>query len=664
MNELIKILDLILPFKKWYEELKEKYEEQIGACITYEAWNDYLEQSFGKDLASWVSALTLAANKEGETEKEEKEKEKEKERIFPDVLPSSSDRFVQDSEIIYGIDSNPLSFSKTGLSRSLSPGCIPSFWVNDDGRIVANSIIKLICAFNDTPTERRVFNEVHLFKGDPNLTLGFGHFAAQNIHRFFSKMPQHVWEDMASCILDCINQNRNIYSGLQNTNIFKTYKEQFRDDYNKVFQNNPIGDPTDVTIDHLKDFFIGTKDQLRNHCKNVHNSFLSFIQKAKKGEPIDSSNTIWGVDCFWKRAKLLSRFAMKDTYVNKIQNFYESLLVFYRLAKKSLDIKNPSEFFDDSQIEVSDNNTNSIIRSKFSNLSDIRSYLLNMSKADFLNDKIDELFDGILLSFDSGVEKFNSMYYDYIKNKLRPSYDAIRNQLKLKFQESFPEADKNILDVYTYEQMNGFVKKIKDKNKEISPVLQPFPGNTEFNGYWFYDIMKASLRLRTVCYYQLGYWIKYVLKCDKVMLSNAAAAARSSWASSQFGDPNLEGSDYFYVVDQSPKGYSKNKIKADNNAQRALAFWHNYNVLYAVEQGKKCVRGRNEQIWNIWFSKVFTKWEKKDEKQKYPNYNITEKELTDLKNNTTGSLEKNTMSEELPEITEFLKQKGIDLSKI
>ena len=215
-NVIIKILDLIHPFQSWYETLKQEYEKNVMACITNEKWNDIFQETFGGDTCNWLRALALASIKENKY--------------------IGKFDFVEDSEITYGINSAPLNFSKEGVTRSLSPACIPSFWTNDEGIQLGKTIIKLISAFNDTNKERRIFNEVHCVANDPNITLGFGHFADSNIETFFHEMPKEIWDTMSQCMLDCINNNMNIFTKQNNTNIHKTYKEQFWYDYNKMFK--------------------------------------------------------------------------------------------------------------------------------------------------------------------------------------------------------------------------------------------------------------------------------------------------------------------------------------------------------------------------------------------------------------------------------------------
>lgn len=575
MNELIKIMDLILPFKEWYEELKDKYEEQIGACITYEAWNDYLEQSFGKDLASWVSALTLAANFENEEKDDDKSEGKVEEHEFPDIIPLSTSQFVEDSEIIYGIDSSPVRLSKSGLTRNLSPCCIPSFWVDSSKKIIGESIIKLIACFNEGEKERRIFNEVHCYSGDATITIGMGHFAAENVGKFFREMSDDVWKEMRSCIKECINQNKNIHTKKKNTNIYLDYKEQFWTDYNKVVKGKKQSDlSADVGDDELDDFFIKTesdkkKNQIRDRCDAAYNEIMN------------NKNLIWGEDNVLNNNLLLCRLAMKDTYVTKACRFYECVRNIRPDAGELEDLKKQLDNLEDNMIVVDGGDLG------FHTLADLRHVLLNTNAKEAEENK---LYEQYLTFFNSCMNIFNTKLKNF-GSDLSMFYKKYKN-------------------IY-YEFLKGDIVDIKKTYKELKSYLQPFPGNTEYSGYWFYDIMKVALRLRSVCYYQLYFWIKdvLVLKND----NDAANAAASSWNSSgqkrYLSKPAYLNS--FLTPNFSKEDVEFKKEVGRSNASKAFMYWHNYNALRAQYKEKKdIIRGRQEQIWILWFQEHFGKMNK------------------------------------------------------
>ena len=605
-NVIIKIQDLISSFKDFYEDLKQKYEKEVLACITYEEWNRILQDTFRGDLCDWVYSLALAAENE------------DKHISNSDFIEDSEITFdfVEDSEITYGINSAPLNFSKEGVTRSLSPACIPSFWTNDEGIQLGKTIIKLISAFNDTNKERRIFNEVHCVANDPNITLGFGHFADSNIETFFHEMPKEIWDTMSQCMLDCINNNMNIFTKQNNTNIHKTYKEQFWYDYNKMFKEK-IEENEEIKQEHLDRYFrkdIKGTDRIRNRCKKILESYqkdmrelINHINENKKLDKFKfSEDFIWGNGNDFKHAILMDRIAMKDTYVTKAQRFHESLVC---LCKGNITLEKPEILLSDENIKVSDNGQTS--------LKSIRQILMDRNMPldyDQIHKQLKALFDKFNIIFD----KYKDEYKELCKNK---------------FEYPFTKNDK--VDFDDYEKMIGSKnEKMIDSKKKIEykyPNLQPFMGNVDYNGYWFYDVMKVALRLRSVCYYQLIYWLNHILEPNES--SDAAIAARSSWGSSRF--PFVRNIKENETKEKETKKINlselvlkyNNKDIADlrqnyllykngsivvgeevdeNKLSKALMYWQNYNVLRAWDEKKVEIRGRQEQIWKVWFSPYYT----------------------------------------------------------
>ena len=135
-------------------------------------------------------------------------------------------------------------------------------------------------------------------------------------------------------------------------------------------------------------------------------------------------------------------------------------------------------------------------------------------------------YDQIHKQLKALFDKFNIIFDKY--------KDEYKELCKNKFEYPFTKNDK--VDFDDYEKMIGSKnEKMIDSKKKIEykyPNLQPFMGNVDYNGYWFYDVMKVALRLRSVCYYQLIYWLNHILELNES--SDAAIAARSSWGSSRF----------------------------------------------------------------------------------------------------------------------------------
>lgn len=573
-NVIIKILDLIHPFQSWYETLKQEYEKNVMACITNEKWNDIFQETFGGDTCNWLRALALASIKENKY--------------------IGKFDFVEDSEITYGIDSNPIKISESGFTRNLSPCCIPSFW----GDNISENIMKLIACFNESDKERRIFNEVHCYKGDTTITIGMGHFAAENVGTFFREMPEHIWKEMRDCIQECINGNKNIYTGKKNTNINLDYKTQFWNDYVEVVKKDPSLNKNDkksktqkegsitITTEHLDYFFRNEKNKDDEKIKNQ----IQIRCDAAYNEIMKNKKKLWGEGNVLKHNILLYRFAMKDTYETKARRYYECAV------KKDPSNENFKSYIDklkDKDCVISIKNDIGItslecLRKKLESLSD------NTEQIEY------EDYDIYLEIFNSGIEKFNI--------NLNEAGKALSKALGLG-----NEKENNILE--------GDKVDIYDNYDALKKVLQPYPGNQEYSGYWFYDIMKVALRLRSVCYYQLYFWINHVLICKN--MTDAESAAATSWNSSRF--KRLRDKYKKCLLCFKDTEYNLTKVSfedmeylEESSAElQAFAYWHNYNVLRAESEGKeakgkeekpydyKNVRSRQKAIWSLWFKDYF-----------------------------------------------------------
>lgn len=71
--------------------------------------------------------------------------------------------------------------SSVTFTADLSPVC--TGYVSPD-----SALAQLIAAFNSEASSRRIFDEVHYYKTDPHLTLGFGHFAGGTQDEFIRSM--------------------------------------------------------------------------------------------------------------------------------------------------------------------------------------------------------------------------------------------------------------------------------------------------------------------------------------------------------------------------------------------------------------------------------------------------------------------------------------------
>ena len=657
-NVIIKILDLIRPFQSWYETLKQEYEKNVMACITNEKWNDIFQETFGGDTCNWLRALALASIKENKY--------------------IGKFDFVEDSEITYGIDSNPIKISESGFTRNLSPCCIPSFW----GDNISENIMKLIACFNESDKERRIFNEVHCYAGDTTITIGMGHFAAENVGEFFREMPEQIWKEMRDCIQECINGNKNILTDKKNTNIHSDYKTQFWNDYVKVVDNDPSLNENDkksktqkegsITTEHLDYFFRNEKNKDDKKIKNQ----IQIRCDAAYNEIMKNKKKLWGEGNVLKHNMLLYRFAMKDTYETKARRYYECA-VKRNLSTPQLTVD--IEKLKDSKISETHGTGITSLESLRKKLED-----LSVNKKQIES----EDYDIYLKIFNSGIEKFNI--------NLNEAGKALSKALGLG-----NEKENNIL--------KGDKVDIYDNYDALKKVLQPYPGNQEYSGYWFYDIMKVALRLRSVCYYQLYYWTNNVLKHKNG--NDAANAAATSWNSSRFkgeldkyencflllknANYNLSlmeawfgSTDNFKELSQNEKEsladnsivkiISAEKITFENMTKfkknleelQAFAYWHNYNVLRAESEGKKykfneikkkeksnktynytIVRSRQEEIWSLWF---------KDYLNGCSSPTITMdnlKNIQPMKNKHEDFIKRNGISTEFNGFNDFLKNK-------
>ena len=321
---------------------------------------------------------------------------------------------------------------------------------------------------------------------------------------------------------------------------------------------------------------------------------------------------------------------MKDTYETKARRYYECA---EKKNSSTEQLEDDIKKLKDENCEIGEDHGTGI-----KSLESLRKKLEDLS----VNKKLieSENYDIYLKIFNSGIESFN-------KN-LETAGKALSKALKNKILQG--KGDKVVTHDY----------------KELKKELQPYPGNQEYSGYWFYDVMKVALRLRSVCYYQLYYWIHHVLIHED--RNDAVNAAATSWNSSRFKGVLdkyknrillLDDTEYnlslmekwFGSTDEFKKLSQNDKESLANNSNvkilsnsillfddmeyfkdnleelKAFAYWHNYNVLRAESEGKKHkfkeikkkkksnkpynyteVRSRQENIWSLWFNNYFNQY--------------------------------------------------------
>lgn len=553
MSKITEVFEVV--FKTYYDFLRKQVEEEKMMCLTNEAWQGILEDKFNGNLVSWINSMLVAVGASPRTTTTES--------IY---TPSNSDYFTID-DIKFGTN-NSYEISEKNNIRSFSPALIPDFWINSNNEYVFDDIRKLLVAFNAGTEERRVFNEVHCYEGDEHITIGFGHWAAENIKGFFTKMPGEIWADMRNCIKACINANKNIVTGHRNINFYKTFKEQFWEDYQVVCGENVDDKNKPVDDNHLDNYFRRNDHAIRDHCKYVYSN----------RDKLYNNISLWGDGDVKKRAILLSRCAMKDVYYNKAKM---NLIC----AKQKKEVDFTLESLEDGNIEF----TNGDFKKdcpEFKNLEALRNYLSDDSK------------------------KIDPNIYVVLQELLFKAMEIFNNRLK-----EINEKSKATFGIPLTESKDT-VDKIKfEKVGNSSTLLGPFPGNKDESGYWFYDIIRQALCLKSVCYYQLAYFVCKTIESDSKYKTNAAVAAATSWGSSRFKG-KLEKGEYtkkYLFVDKNYKRSCEIDVKNDAKSQ-AFMLWHNYNALRAESEANKLnkskkykdekikeIRSRNIAIWKIWF---------------------------------------------------------------
>ena len=563
MSKITEVFEVV--FKTYHDFLRKQVEEEKMMCLTNEAWQGILEDKFNGNLVSWINSMLVAVGASPRTTTTT-------ESIY---TPSNSDYFTID-DIKLGTN-NSYEISEKNNIRSFSPALIPDFWINSNNEYEFDDIRKLLVAFNPGTVERRVFNEVHCYKSDENITIGFGHWATGNIEGFFMKMPGEIWADMRNCMKACINANKNIVTGHRNINFYKTFKEQFWEDYQVVCKKKVDDKNEYVDDNHLDDYFRRNDCAMRKRCEDVYSKRETLYVNNNK------EISLWGDGDVKKRAILLSRCAMKDAYYNKAKM---NLIC----AKQKKEVDFTLESLEDGNIKFTEDDFKGDCP-EFKNLEELRNYLSDDSK------KIDPNIYVVLqeLLF-KAMEIFN--------NRLKEINEKSEATFGISLTESKDKVDKI-----------GF-EGVKKENS--STLLGPFPGNKDESGYWFYDIVRQALCLKSVCYYQLAYFVDCTIESDSKYKTNAAVAAATSWGSSRF-NRKLEEGEYtkkYLFVDKNYKRSCEIDVKNDEKSQ-AFMLWHNYNALRAESEAKKLeklekpkeyidqkikeIRSRNIAIWKIWF---------------------------------------------------------------
>lgn len=72
-----------------------------------------------------------------------------------------------------------------------------------------SNLARIADDFNSSKASRRIFSEMHYIKYDPNLTIGFGHWARRGLDRFFRTMYQNtsVWLDFTNTACSWLLEN-------------------------------------------------------------------------------------------------------------------------------------------------------------------------------------------------------------------------------------------------------------------------------------------------------------------------------------------------------------------------------------------------------------------------------------------------------------------------
>lgn len=110
-------------------------------------------------------------------------------------------------------------------------------------------------SFNRRTTDRRCFDEVHQYPGDPSLTIAFAHFANANVDTFFSDMPDGIKESVSTFFSQELSKQ-------------EIYILQFKNDYHSLFGKNPEPDNDGSWKSSIMLFLFSSKGVLdKSHYK-------------------------------------------------------------------------------------------------------------------------------------------------------------------------------------------------------------------------------------------------------------------------------------------------------------------------------------------------------------------------------------------------------------
>ena len=149
--------------------------------------------------------------------------------------PEKSDLFLTDEQIKKRFADSPDEIEKTIATREFYR--------------------KMMGSFNRRPSDRRCFDEVHQYPGDPSLTITFAHFANANVDSFFSRMPEGIRESVATFFSQELVKQ-------------EAYLSQFKDDYHSLFEKDPEPGGDGSWKEPLMDFLFSSKGVLdKSHYK-------------------------------------------------------------------------------------------------------------------------------------------------------------------------------------------------------------------------------------------------------------------------------------------------------------------------------------------------------------------------------------------------------------
>ena len=244
-------------------------------------------------------------------------------------------------------------------------------------------------------------------------------------------------------------------------------------------------------------------------------------------------------------------------------------------------------------------------------------------------------------------DKYKS-YYDQIKDSTYcgPNTKALLPYINREKEDNI-EILKEVLE-YVFNRGNKGIglyqwgKQANDVEKQTYENYYLFPGTTNYNGFWFYDIMKEALLLRSVCKFQLKYWIdNFSNKADTIASKHqlqshyGAVAAITSCLSTASSSVKSENNEIIIQFDGNGNSLQY-QINTKDKDFCALNIW----LAYYIEKGN---RGRHMAIWEQWFER---KWD------------CT---LTDLENfRTSANQVKTNKSKEIIDSTNLLQDLELD----